>query len=54
LKDIALTPGDQATWYLRGNLTPEGYSDLRGNLTPEGYSDWPFALENGQQQKSKL
>lgn len=42
LNDIALTPGDQATWY------------MRGDLTPAGYSDWPFAPENDQQQTSKL
>ncbi|KAG2034788.1 FMN-linked oxidoreductase [Suillus americanus] len=37
LKNIALERGDQATWY------------MRGNLTPAGYSDWPFAPENDQQ-----
>ncbi|KAG2138483.1 hypothetical protein DEU56DRAFT_801932 [Suillus clintonianus] len=42
LKDIALERGDQKTWY------------LRGNLTPEGYSDWPFAPENGKHQISKF
>ncbi|KAG1779899.1 hypothetical protein EV702DRAFT_965209 [Suillus placidus] len=42
LKDIALERGDQATWY------------MPGNLTPAGYSDWPFAPENGQQQLSKF
>ncbi|KAG2057915.1 FMN-linked oxidoreductase [Suillus hirtellus] len=36
-KGIALERGDQATWY------------MRGNLTPAGYSDWPFAPENDQQ-----
>ncbi|KAF9238924.1 hypothetical protein BU15DRAFT_74883 [Melanogaster broomeanus] len=30
-KNIALTPGDRSTYY------------LRGNLTPTGYNDWPFA-----------
>ncbi|KAG1758268.1 hypothetical protein EDD22DRAFT_850174 [Suillus occidentalis] len=34
--------GDQATWY------------MRGNLTSAGYSDWPFAPENVQQQISKF
>ncbi|KAG1761777.1 hypothetical protein EDD22DRAFT_980036 [Suillus occidentalis] len=42
LKDIALERGDQATWY------------MRGNLTSAGYSDWPFAPENGQQQISRI
>ncbi|KAG2743968.1 NADH:flavin oxidoreductase/NADH oxidase [Suillus brevipes Sb2] len=42
LKDIALERGDQATWY------------MRGNLTSAGYSDWPFAPENGQQQISRF
>ncbi|KAG2082356.1 hypothetical protein BD769DRAFT_1545217 [Suillus cothurnatus] len=37
LKNIALERGDQATWY------------MPGNLTPGGYSDWPFAPENEQQ-----
>jgi NADPH2 dehydrogenase len=37
LKNIALERGDQATWY------------MQGNLTPEGYSDWPFAPENDEQ-----
>ncbi|KAG1823181.1 hypothetical protein EV424DRAFT_1346372 [Suillus variegatus] len=36
-KGIALERGDQATWY------------MGGNLTPAGYSDWPFAPENDQQ-----
>ncbi|OJA14292.1 hypothetical protein AZE42_10488 [Rhizopogon vesiculosus] len=36
LKDIPLEKGNQATWY------------LAGNLTPTGYSDWPFAPENDQ------
>ncbi|KAG2370227.1 NADH:flavin oxidoreductase/NADH oxidase [Suillus spraguei] len=36
LKDLALEQGDQATWY------------MAGNSTPEGYSDWPFAPENSQ------
>ncbi|KAG1844611.1 hypothetical protein DFJ58DRAFT_802134 [Suillus subalutaceus] len=42
LKNIALERGDQATWY------------MPGNLTPKGYSDWPFAPENDQQQRSKF
>ncbi|KAG1838626.1 hypothetical protein DFJ58DRAFT_668186, partial [Suillus subalutaceus] len=42
LKAIALERGDQATWY------------MPGNLTPAGYSDWPFAPENGQEQISKF
>ncbi|KAG1793762.1 uncharacterized protein BJ212DRAFT_1414584 [Suillus subaureus] len=37
LKNIALERGDQATWY------------MAGNLTPTGYSDWPYAPENDQQ-----
>ncbi|KAG1832337.1 hypothetical protein F4604DRAFT_1694809 [Suillus subluteus] len=42
LKNIALERGDQATWY------------MHGNLTPAGYSDWAFAPENDQQQGSKF
>ncbi|KAG2151611.1 uncharacterized protein EDB93DRAFT_1224744 [Suillus bovinus] len=38
LKNIGLERGDQATWY------------MKGNLTPTGYSDWPFAPENVQQR----
>ncbi|KAG1746071.1 hypothetical protein EDD22DRAFT_918519 [Suillus occidentalis] len=41
-KDITLERGDQATWY------------MRGNLTSAGYSDWAFAPENGQQQISRI
>ncbi|KAG1804030.1 uncharacterized protein BJ212DRAFT_1304441 [Suillus subaureus] len=37
LKNTALERGDQATWY------------MAGNLTPTGYSDWPYAPENDQQ-----
>ncbi|KAG2131484.1 hypothetical protein BD769DRAFT_1722811 [Suillus cothurnatus] len=37
LKNIALERGDQATWY------------MSGNLTPGGYLDWPFVPENEQQ-----
>ncbi|OJA11927.1 hypothetical protein AZE42_12342, partial [Rhizopogon vesiculosus] len=37
LNDIALAEGNQATWY------------MRGDLTAAGYSDWPFAPENVQQ-----
>jgi NADPH2 dehydrogenase len=42
LKDITLERGNQATWY------------VPGDLTPAGYSDWPFAPENSQQQISKF